>query len=289
MTLIRFTAPPLPHFIACGFHTAPPGFKHINRRNFGLFDLLVISQGTIFIGEEDRHYEVPADHALILRPDCHHFPTKASIEAVNYYWLHFHTGGSWNTQHQGDPAPSIEHSPGASKSMAFEPFPIPLPQFTRLHRPSSVYEEMDRQVQLETESHRPEVRWEQQLIFQRVLRLLFASMETSGSSPTKLCAQQAASYLRANYRNPITAKELGEQLNFHPVHIARCMQKEFGCSPFEYLTRFRIEQAKLLMVRTDMSIARVAEEVGFTHAAYFSTCFLRYEGQSPRSYRRRFS
>lgn len=289
MALIRFDAPPLPHFIACGFHAASPGFKHLNRRNFGLFDLLVLSKGTIFIGEEDRHYEVPADHALILRPDCHHFPTKASTEAIDYYWLHFHTDGSWNVQEKGESASSNEGKPDVRDCMVPQPFSLTLPQHTKLHNPSSVYEELDRLVELETESHRGEIRWQQQLIFQKVLRLLFASIETKGSSTAKLCAQQAASYLRANYRSQITARELGERLNFHPVHIARCMQKEFGCSPFEYLTRFRIGQAKLLMLRTDMSIARVAEEVGFSHAAYFSTCFLRYEGQTPRSYRRRFT
>ncbi|MNR59015.1 Arabinose operon regulatory protein [compost metagenome] len=67
------------------------------------------------------------------------------------------------------------------------------------------------------------------------------------------------------------------------------MQKEFGCAPFDYLMRFRIEQAKLQLLQTDLPIARIAEEVGFNQAAYFASCFSRYEGLSPRRYRQRFS
>ncbi|MNE69283.1 Arabinose operon regulatory protein [compost metagenome] len=67
------------------------------------------------------------------------------------------------------------------------------------------------------------------------------------------------------------------------------MQKEFGCAPLDYLMRHRIEQAKLLLLQTDLAIALVAEEVGFNQAAYFTACFARLEGISPRKYRQRFS
>jgi AraC-like DNA-binding protein len=288
MNMIRFEAPPLPHFISCGFANQAPGFKHLNRRNLGSFDLLVSAKGTLYMGEDDRHYEVPEGHALILRPDCHHYPTKASPEATDIYWLHFHTGGHWYVQedtHEGVQEPVHTRRDCLSP----QTFTISVPQFTKLRRPSAMYEDLDRLVKLESESHQPHVLWEQQTALQKVLRHLSSSAESQASSPSKLCARQAASYLRANYKNTITAQDLGEHLNFHPVYIARCMQKEFGCSPFEYLSRYRIEQAKLLMMRSDMSIARISEEVGFQHAAYFSTCFLKYEGLSPRSYRRRFS
>lgn len=137
--------------------------------------------------------------------------------------------------------------------------------------------------------HIPSVKWKQQLVFQEVIEHLSASMEADGPSPSILCAEQAASYLREHYRDSITAQELGDSINFHPVYIARCMQKEFGCAPFDYLMRFRIEQAKLLLLQTDLPIARIGEQVGFNHAAYFTSCFAKYESISPRKYRQRFS
>lgn len=298
MALIRMEAPPLPYYISSSPLSYPPNSKHPNRCSIGIFDLLAVRKGCLFIGEDERSYEVPADHALLLRPDCHHFATKGCEETTDYYWVHFNTMGSWSIAEE-DPSADADISGTANAAGStyactpdyFTPqsFHITLPQFTRLRQPDQLFEDLERLSLLETNAHLGSVRWEQQQLFQRILRQLSASAEAAGSTPSKLCAQQAATYLRKNYRAPITSQEMGEELNFHPVYIARCMQKEFGCSPFEYLSRFRIEQAKLLMVHTDLPIARIAEEVGFMQAAYFSTCFHKYEGVTPRGYRKRFS
>jgi YesN/AraC family two-component response regulator len=114
-------------------------------------------------------------------------------------------------------------------------------------------------------------------------------MEKHSLSPSKACADQAALYMKQHYRENITAQALGEHSNFHPVYIARCMQKEFNCSPSEYLLHLRIEEAKHQLMQTDLPIALIAEEVGFNHAAYFTACFTKNEGISPRQYRQRFS
>ncbi|GMK40382.1 hypothetical protein PCCS19_34380 [Paenibacillus sp. CCS19] len=57
----------------------------------------------------------------------------------------------------------------------------------------------------------------------------------------------------------------------------------------DYLLSQRIEQAKLLLLQTDHTIARIAEDVGFNQAAYFTACFTRAEGISPRKYRLRYA
>lgn len=293
MGLLRFTAPPLPYYIANGFMTMPAGYKHVARRSLGVFDLLVVTRGCLFIGEEDRHYELMPGHSLVLRPDCHHYPVRSNAEDTDSYWLHFHTNGEWSADDAGDGDSLLPpaHPPVVCRGFNPQPFSITVPQYAKLREPELLYQDLDRLMQLESNVHpnADHAFWEQQQLFQRVLKQLSASAEPEVTSPSKVCAHRAASYLRSHYKDEITAKELGEQLNFHPVYIARCMQKEFGLSPFEYLNRFRIEQAKLMMVQTGLPIARIAEEVGFQQAAYFSTCFTRYEGVTPRIYRNRFS
>ncbi|MNP24405.1 HTH-type transcriptional regulator YesS [compost metagenome] len=137
--------------------------------------------------------------------------------------------------------------------------------------------------------HLASVRLKQQALFQDVIMLLSASLGSDGPSPQSACAEQAAAYLREHYREPFSAKNLGESTNFHPVYIARCMQKVFGCSPSAYLIRLRVEHAKEQLLQTDLPIERIAEEVGFNHAAYFTACFTRIEGLSPRKFRQWFS
>ncbi|MGO4694219.1 AraC family transcriptional regulator [Paenibacillus sp. 2TAB26] len=292
MTIIHMTIPPLPHYIIGGYTVAPSGRKHPSRCNINVFDLLVVTRGCLYMGEEDQHYEVSAGHALILRPDAHHYATRACDEQTAYYWIHFQTTGMWSITDQSMP----EVPPDSSKSRILntniytaQTFAKQLPQFAKLLQPSKMDSLLRQLVQLNMNDHIPSVKWKQQLVFQEVIEHLSASMEAEGPSPSILCAEQAASYLREHYRDSITAQELGDSINFHPVYIARCMQKEFGCAPFDYLMRFRIEQAKLLLLQTDLPIARIGEQVGFNHAAYFTSCFAKYESISPRKYRQRFS
>lgn len=263
----------------------------MSRRNIRVFDLLVVTQGCLYIGEEERQYEVSAGNALILRPDCHHYATDGCKERTDYYWLHFQPSGSWHATETIPPlqAPIPYDTWSESQKFDTSTFPLVLPQYTKLAQPGKLEELLDRIIALGPEAHLNTSRFRQQILLQEAVNLLSASIESQLSTPASACAEQAAAYLRSHYREEITAQALGESLNFHPVYVARCMKREYGQSPMDYLLRYRIEQSKLLLMQTDYPIARIAEEVGFNQAPYFSSCFLKNEGISPRQYRQRFS
>lgn len=291
MEMLQFTVPPLLHYIVSGYTIHGPGGRHVSRRNIEVFDLLFVKEGCLYIGEEDSRFEVAEGCAVILRPDCHHFGSRASGEKTGYFWLHFQTTGSWRATDVMPQAAAPEPYDQESLSRIFRmrTFPLLLPRFVKLPNPDKMESTLRRLNQLAPSAHLSAARLEQQMIFQETVQLLSASIESHRETPGKSCAAQAAEYLRSRYREEITATELGEQLSFHPVYIARCMQQEYGCSPMEYLLRYRIEQSKLLLLQTDYSIARIAEEVGFNQAPYFTSRFSRIEGITPRQYRQRFS
>lgn len=286
MSILQFTAPPLPYYITSDYASFQPGQKHLNRRNIGVFDLLVVASGCIYLGEEDQHYEVTAGHALILRPDRYHYPTEGCREETKYYWLHFNTTGSWGSSESADAAAQVEAK--GFNTYTMQTFTMAIPQFVKLPQPAGVWEILQQLTELERQAHYNWARWKHQLMFQHILEQLNASLDIRSVMPGMNVADLAASYLRMHYKEDITAQSLGEAMNFHPVYIARCMQKKFGCSPFEYLMRYRLEQAKLLLLQTDLQIVRIAEDVGFHQSSYFSSSFTKYEGVSPREYRRGF-
>jgi AraC-like DNA-binding protein len=59
-----------------------------------------------------------------------------------------------------------------------------------------------------------------------------------------------------------------------------------GLTPMEYLLAWRMAVARELLRREDMSIADVAERVGYSSASTFSTAFSRHVGQPPGRYAR---
>nr|WP_238358049.1 AraC family transcriptional regulator [Cohnella zeiphila] len=287
--MLQFALPPLPHYIASGYMTGEPGDRHVSRHSIGIFDLLFVRRGRLFIGEEDRRYEVTEDSFMILRPDCYHFGSEGCREPTEYFWLHFQATGNWSMAEKGASSNQTEGADEVPLTFAARPFQLLLPQFARAYQPRKLEELLFQLVRLEPGAHQSSVRLKEQVLFQEAVQLLAASADSQRYSPATACAEKAAEYLRSHYRNEITAKELGERLNFHPVYIARCMRQEYGCSPMEYLLRYRIEQSKRLLLQTDLTIARIAEEVGFNQTPYFSSTFAKLEGLSPRRYRERFS
>ncbi|MFB4325734.1 AraC family transcriptional regulator [Paenibacillus lautus] len=286
MTILNFTVPPLPEYINSGLTRAPIHSGHPNRKNIGIFDLLVVRKGELHVTENGNPYEIKPGMFLILRPDTHHFGTKGCTEETDYYWLHFQTSGDWHPD-EACQAPRREEVPEL-KAMTPNYFSVNIPQFGTLPQPEKAMELLATLSSLVQYGHQAKILWRQQVVFQELIELLAAALDTPLSSPSSACAERAAAYLRKHYREEFKVQELGDRINFHPVYIARCMQKEFGCSPVEYLQRYRIEQAKMLLMQTDFSVSRVAEEVGFNHAAYFTSCFTKQEGISPRKYRQRF-
>jgi YesN/AraC family two-component response regulator len=293
MNILNFTVPPLLYYIVSGFHTFSPGHYHMSRHNTRVFDLLVVKQGCLYMSEGGLPFQVKAGQALLLRPDSHHFSTDSCKESTSYYWLHFQTVGDWNmtedtTARLEKDNVKIENSL-QSDEFDIRPFSLRLPQYTTLLQPSKMEELLSQLNQLVPNSHLSDTPFQQQLLFQEVIQQLSASLSHERPSPSKICAEQAASYLRSHFREHITAQQLGESLSFHPVYIARCMKKEYGCTPMEYLLHYRIQQSKLLLMQTSYTIARIAEEVGFNQAPYFSSSFIRIEGTTPREFRQRFS
>ncbi len=241
--------------------------------------------GQLDVMENGENYEVESGMYLILRPDAHHYGTKECSIDTTYYWLHFQTSGEWSADklqiHQKEDVNELQ-------IMTPNYFTIEIPQCGRLSQMERTEELLETLTGLVQSGHQSQALWKQQVLFQELIELLAATGEKSKSSPSSACAEKAASYLRKHFREEFKAQTMGVQINFHPVYIARCMQKEYGCSPVEYLLRYRIEQAKLLLVQTDYTISRIAEEVGFNQAAYFTLCFTKQEKISPRKYRQRF-
>ncbi len=55
----------------------------------------------------------------------------------------------------------------------------------------------------------------------------------------------------------------------------------------EYINKFRMERAILLIHSTDMIFSDIAEKVGFTTSSYFSTAFKQYTGETPTQYKKK--
>ncbi|WP_283657636.1 AraC family ligand binding domain-containing protein [Paenibacillus sp. RC343] len=93
--VLHFVTPPIPYFVDCGRATYPVGESHISRSNIGAFDLIVVVEGNLSIGENDREWTLTAGDALTLRPDADHYGAASCPVHTEIFWIHFQTYDSW--------------------------------------------------------------------------------------------------------------------------------------------------------------------------------------------------
>jgi AraC-like DNA-binding protein/FixJ family two-component response regulator len=104
---------------------------------------------------------------------------------------------------------------------------------------------------------------------------------------TSLVVKHAIAYLQQNYHRAISRQELAATVGVSKDYLSHIFQQELGLSPWEYLTRYRVQQAKTLLYRTHESVTAIAAQVGFDDLSYFNRVFRKHVGCSPTAYRDR--
>lgn len=89
------------------------------------------------------------------------------------------------------------------------------------------------------------------------------------------------------YSRPLDVAEIAREALMSPAHFSRQFRATYGETPYAYLMTRRIERAKALLRRGDMSVTEVCMTVGCTSLGSFSARFTEIVGETPSAYRAR--
>lgn len=98
---------------------------------------------------------------------------------------------------------------------------------------------------------------------------------------------RAEGYIHHNYSYSIQIKDVAGYVGIDRTYLYKLFKKHKGISPKQYLTFYRIMEAKRLLEETGLSITETGLSCGFHDASMFCKEFLRIEGESPLHYRKR--
>lgn len=112
------------------------------------------------------------------------------------------------------------------------------------------------------------------------------AIRKGGMAPHKL--RRALEFITDNLEQPngIALNVIASEVGMSRYHFSRVFKESMGVSPFNYILRQRIERAKKLLTETDLPIADVALQSGFSGQSHFATFFRKLVGLTPRSFRR---
>lgn len=91
------------------------------------------------------------------------------------------------------------------------------------------------------------------------------------------------------YLNPdFQLMDLNEVLPMNRTYLSRFLRDEFGCTFYQFVNKYRIDEAKRLMTeQPELKIADVAAQSGFSSQNVFTNIFTREIGMGPREWSRK--
>lgn len=83
-----------------------------------------------------------------------------------------------------------------------------------------------------------------------------------------------------------TPNQMASMMCLSPSQFRAVWKRQMGVAPAAYLRTLRVERARTLLKKGNLSVTQVARETGFTDVAHFSRAFRAVYGQAPSNYRR---
>lgn len=96
---------------------------------------------------------------------------------------------------------------------------------------------------------------------------------------------QILDYIQNHFKEPITLKTLAEDFNMSYSYLSSYLSSRMGQGMNEYLNTIRVEEAKKLLSGTDLPLAEIAHQIGYTDQSYFGKVFKKLVGIPPLAYR----
>lgn len=121
----------------------------------------------------------------------------------------------------------------------------------------------------------------------RVLRLTGDARDPAEAEPRTL-GRQVQAFIDGHFSEPLTLQDMGRALHVSPYYLSHAFKEASGYSPTQYLLRRRIGEAQNLLISTDLSMAKISEQVGFETQNYFNLQFSKHVGMPPGKFRESF-
>ncbi|WP_068675480.1 helix-turn-helix domain-containing protein [Oceanobacillus sp. Castelsardo] len=97
--------------------------------------------------------------------------------------------------------------------------------------------------------------------------------------------QKALKYMYAHYMEDVSLETVAQHVNLSVNYFSTIFKETTGLSFIDYITYLRIEKAKILLMKLDYTIYKIADEIGYKSSRYFSRVFKSITGVTPTQYR----
>ena len=101
--------------------------------------------------------------------------------------------------------------------------------------------------------------------------------------------QKTIAYVKDHFSESISLNSVADYLAITPQYLSKLFVQETNENFIDYLNNYRLEQAQIMLYKTNFQINEIARKAGYSDAKYFCTIFKKKMGITPNQYRKNTS
>lgn len=117
---------------------------------------------------------------------------------------------------------------------------------------------------------------------------ILKALKEQKNSKTPDLLEKAIQFIHDNYCENLTLEEVAYEVGFSTYYFSKLFKKHIGVTFTDYLTGYRIAQAKELLRDPQLTVKGITYCVGLMDPNYFTRVFKKSEGITPTEYRVKF-
>lgn len=244
-------------FQFCGLFEAPSAeWLHMSRE-LKEYELMLVTEGTLYIASEKESFAVSSGEYLLMPPTKRQYGTKPSF--CRFYWFHF-------THRNPENGISFPLTGNVTNFNRLLPLILSLQDADRTYHDPDLNDAIFRSLLL-------------QLLSEQKLPL-----EEKKNRCDKLC-EKIKNYIEWNYFSNVRVSDIADYFGYHEKYVSSLFHKQTGITLKKYLSDTKMKYACHALSTTDISVYQLSVNLGFSDSHNFSTAFKKTVGVSPSAYR----
>lgn len=104
-------------------------------------------------------------------------------------------------------------------------------------------------------------------------------------TPSRPSLTKVFRFIEANHREPISLREVAQAVGYSPAYLTNLVQQETGRTVVQWITEYRMAEARLLLLKTNQSVNQIAMAVGYQGTEHFIRQFRKLHNTTPNAWR----
>lgn len=258
----------------CGKFQSPSSeWMHLTRELTDM-ELMVVTEGTLYIADEKNEYEISKNEYILMPPTRYQHGYKSG--SCSFYWMHFSSSGGFET--------------ADNENVDYESQKLYIPHH-------GILTSSDRVIILMKQLQDSDRRYHNAQLNNCLCSAILSEIgcqnvlyrQFSQSNQTTQIFNDIVDFVNYHSSENLTVNAIAGYFNYNPKYLSSFFKEQSGTTLKQYILQVKMDSAKAELSDTNLSISQIAYNVGFSDPHNFSNAFKKITGLSPSEYRESFA